>query len=123
MSSVATLLDDHVQLRVGSVDRIGVAGYIRDLVHEGGLVRFLLHRASLVGDRNIPSPALLAKNHDRLVAELDRFVAAHELPVVRFRRGEAKELIARPYQLAAAAEGRSGVVLLGKAQERMEAWA
>jgi hypothetical protein len=123
MSTVATLLDEHVQLRVGSVDRIGIAGYIRDLVHEGGLVRFLLHRASLVGDRNIPSPALLGHNHDRLVAELERFLAERELPVVRFRRGEAKELIARPYQLAAAAEGRSAVVLVGKQQERTEAWA
>jgi hypothetical protein len=123
MSSVATLLDEHVQLRVSSVDRIGVAGYIRDLVHEGGLVRFLLHRASLVGARNIPSPALLGHNHDRLVGELERFLAVHELPVVRFRRGEAKEQVARPYQLAAAAEARSAVVLLGKAQERTEAWA
>ncbi len=123
MSSVATLLDEHVRLRVGSVDRIGVGGYIRDLVHEGGLVRFLLHRASLLGDRNIPSPALLGHNHDRLVAELERFLAAHELPVVRFRRGEPKESIARPYQLAAAAAGSSAVVLLGKAQERTEVWA
>jgi hypothetical protein len=123
MSSVASLLNEHVLFRLSSVDRIGVGGYIRDLVHEGGLVRFLLHRASLRGDRNIPSPALLGHNHERLVNDLDRFVKEHELPVVRFRRGEAKERIARPYQLAAAAEGRSGVVLLGKAQERMEAWA
>jgi hypothetical protein len=123
MSAVASLLDEHVVFRVSSVDRIGVAGYIRDLVHEGGLVRFLLHRASLVGDRKIPSPALLGKNHERLVADLDRFVAERELPVVRFRRGDVKELVARPYQHEAAAEGRSGVVLVGKAQERMEAWA
>ena len=122
MGSVASLLAEHVSLRVCSVDRIGVAGYIPSLTHEGGLVAFLLHRASLVGTRNIPSPALLGHNHDRLVRELDRFVTETDLPVVRFRRGDAKEHIARPYQLAAAADGRAGVVLVGKAQERMDIW-
>ncbi len=41
---------------------------------------------------------------------------------MRFRRGDGKEQIARPYQLAAAAEDRTGVVLVGKAQERMDVW-
>jgi hypothetical protein len=81
-----------------------------------------LGRAALVGTRNIPSPALLGHNHDRLVRDLDRFVAERDLPVVRFRRGDHKEQIARPYQLAAAADGDAGVVLVGKAQERMEVW-
>lgn len=122
MGTVASLLAEHVSLRVCSVDRIGVAGYMPKLMHEGGLVAFLLHRASLVGTRNIPSPALLGHNHDRLVRDLDRFVADNELPLVRFRRGDLKEQLARPYQLAAAAEGRTGVVLVGKAQERMKVW-
>lgn len=122
METVASVLAEHVSLRVRSVDRIGVAGYLPNLVHEGGLVQFLLHRASLVGNRNIPSPALLGHNHDRMVRDLDRFVAERELTVVRFRRGDSKEQIARPYQLAAAAEGRCGVVLVGKAQERTEVW-
>lgn len=122
MGIVASVLANHVRLRVRSVDRIGVAGYIPNLMHEGGLVAFLLHRASMVGTRNIPSPALLGHNHDRLVRDLDRFVAEGELPVLRFRRGDSKEEIARPYQLAAAAEDRSGVVLVGKAQERMDIW-
>lgn len=122
MGTVASVLADHVSLRVRCVDRIGVAGYVPNLMHEGGLVAFLLHRASLVGTRNIPSPALLGHNHDRLVADLDRFVAASGVPVVRFRRGDVKEQIARPHQLAAAAEGRAGVVLVGKAQERMDIW-
>src|SRR3989442_9035255 len=115
MGTVASLLADHVTLRVRSIDRVGVAGYIPNLMHEGGLVAFLLHRASLIGTRNIPSPALLGHNHDRMVRDLDRFVADHELAVVRFRRGALKEAIARPHQLAAAAEDRAGVVLVGKA--------
>ena len=122
MGTVARLLADHVSLRLRAVDRIAVAGYIPNLMHEGGLVQFLLHRASLVGTRNIPSPALLGHNHDRLVRDLERFVADHDVPVVRFGRGDAKEQVARPYQLAAAAQGRAGVVLVGKAQERASTW-
>lgn len=122
MGTVASLLADHVTLRVRAVDRVGVAGYVPALQHEGGLVRFLLHRAAEVGRRNIPSPALLGHNHDRMVRDLERFIAAHDLPMVRFRRGDSKEQIARPYQLAAADEGCSGIVLVGKAQERMDIW-
>lgn len=124
MGTVANLLARNVTLRVSSVDRIGIGGYIPTLVHEGGLVAFLLHRAGLVyPGRNIPSPALLDHNHRRMVADFERFVAEADLPVVRFRRRDPKESIARAYQAAAAAEGRTGVVLVGKAQERMEAWA
>lgn len=122
MGTVASLLAEHVTLRVRCVDRIGVAGYVPNLMHEGGLIKFLLHRASLVGTRNIPSPALLGHNHDRLVRDFERFVNDHDVPVVRFRRGDLKEQMARPYQLAAAAEDRAGVVFVGKAQERMDVW-
>lgn len=121
MGTVSSLLSDHIELRLRCVDRIGVAGYVRDLAYEGGLVRFLLHRASLAGG-SIPSPALLAQNHDRMTGDFDRVVADSKVPVVRFNHGDSKELMARPYQLAAAAEGRVGVVLVGKAQERMKAW-
>lgn len=123
MGTVSSLLASHVELRLHCVDRIGVAGYIPELMYEGGLVKFLLHRASLVGSAKIPSPALLAQNRDRMVADLDHFVTESGLSVVRFRPGESKELAARPYQLAAGAEGRTGVVLVGKAQERIKAWA
>jgi hypothetical protein len=124
VATVSSLLADHVSLRVASVDRLGIAGYIPKLAYEGGLVKFLLHRAAQAKYAvNIPSPALLGHNHDRMVAELERFVAQRDLPVVRFKAGEVKELIARPYQLAAAASGREGFVLLGKAQERQMAWA
>jgi len=93
---VSSILESHVELRLRSVDRVGVAGYIPDLMYEGGLVKFLLHRASMIGKANIPSPALLTKNHDRMVADFDQFVEKSGLSVVRFHRGESKELLARP---------------------------
>ena len=117
MGTVDTLLAEHVSFRVTCVDRVGVAGYVRALQFEGGVVKFILQRGF-----PIPSPVVLSRNHDRLIAQIERFVASSGLEVVRFKKGDVKEDIARPYQQAAAAAGRAGVVLVGKAQERMEAW-
>jgi hypothetical protein len=117
MGTVARLLAEHVSFRCTSVDRIGIRGYIRGLQYEGGVVKFLVNRGN-----NIPSPAALNRNRERLVAELDALVAASGVPVVRFKGGESKEDIARPYQDAASAAGRFGLVLVGKAQERTSSW-
>ena len=117
MGTVARLLAEHTSFRCTSVDRIGIRGYIPGLQYEGGVVRFLLNRGN-----HIPSPAALNRNRERLVAELDALVATSGVPLVRFRRGESKEDIARPYQDEAAAAGRGGLVLVGKAQERASAW-
>ena len=123
MGAVARILAENVSLRIASVDRIGIGAYIPTMVHEGGLVGFLLHRARLRNPGGtIPSPALLDANHRRMVSDFDDFVARTGVPVVRFYKGQVKEDIARPYQVAAATEGRTGVVLVGKAQERIEVW-
>jgi len=117
MGTVARLLAENVSFRCTSVDRIGIRGYIPGLQYEGGVVRFLLNRGNF-----IPSPAALNRNRERLVSELDALVAASGVPVVRFRGGDCKEDIARPLQNEAAAAGHSGLVLVGKAQERTSAW-
>jgi hypothetical protein len=117
MGTVDRLLAEHVSLRLTGVDRVGVAGYIRGLAYEGGVIKFLLQRGYY-----IPSPVGLGHNHDRLVRELEAFVDRADLPVVRFAKGESKEDRARPYQDAAAIAAAAGVVLVGKAQEKMNAW-
>ena len=93
------------------------AGYIPGIQYEFGLVKFLLNRGG-----TIPSPALLNRNHERLVAELEALEARTGVPVVRFKTGESKEDLARPFQDAAMATGRPGLVLVGKAQERTSVW-
>ena len=117
MGTVARLLDEHVSFRCTSVDRIGVRGYIPGIQYEFGLVKFLLNRGG-----TIPSPALLNRNHERLVAELEALEARTSVPVVRFKTGESKEDLARPLQDAAVATGCPGLVLVGKAQERTSVW-
>jgi len=81
------------------------------------MVKFLVNRGN-----SIPSSAALNRNRDRLVGELEALVPASGVPIVRFKAGECKEDIARPYQDAAMAAGRAGLVLVGKAQERTSSW-
>src|SRR6516164_4839745 len=108
MGTVTRLLDEHVSFRCSSVDRIGVRGYIPGIQYEFGLVKFLLSRGG-----TIPSPALLKRNHERLVAELESLEERSGVPVLRFKPGESKEDVARPFQDAAGATGRPGLVLVG----------
>jgi hypothetical protein len=117
MGTVASLLAGHVSFRCSSVDRIGIRGYIPGLQYEGGVVKFLIQQGN-----TIPSPAALNRIRQRLGRELDQLAAASEVPVLRFKAGQSKEDIARPYQDAALASGRCGLVLIGKAQERISAW-
>jgi hypothetical protein len=110
-------LAERVTLRLLSMDRVLVAGYVPQLQTEGQVVRFLLNR-----DYKIPSRAGLGHNHDRLLGDIDRFIAAHDVPVVTFAKRERKEDVARPFLAGAEREGREGVVLVGKAQERVMGW-
>jgi hypothetical protein len=114
---VARLLAEHVSFRCASVDRVGIRGYIPGLMYQGGVVKFLVQQGN-----TIPSPAALNRNHPRLVAAPDALVAATALPVVRFKKGESKEDMARPYHDQAAGSGRFGLVLVGKAQEGASSW-
>jgi hypothetical protein len=117
MGSVTSLLAERVTFRLTSVDRVFVAGYVPGLQTEGQVVRFLLNRGY-----RIPSPAGLGHNHGRLIGEIERFIANRDLPVVTFARRERKEDVARPFLAGAEREGREGVVLVGKAQERVLGW-
>jgi hypothetical protein len=118
VATISSLLRDHVTLRVRSVDRIFLAGYVPRLQCDGQLVRFLLDRAA----GNIPSPAILGRIGRGYVEALDRFALGNEIPVVRFAKGACKEDVARPYLQRAEREGRCGVVLIGVAQEKAFAW-
>lgn len=117
MATIASLLADHVTLQVRSVDRLFLQGYVPRLMTEGMVVRFLLDRGN-----PIPSPALLGKIGRAYVAAIERFAANGEIPLVRFGKGESKEDTARRYFERAEADGRTGVVLIGVAQEKVSAW-
>ena len=90
----------------------------RRLQCDGQLVRFLNERAG----GTIPSPAILGKIGAAYVEQINAFAKAREIPVVRFTKDMVKEDVAHPYMRKAEREERSGVVMLGVAQEKAWAW-
>ena len=118
MATISSLLADHVSLRVQSVDRILLAGYVPALQSEGLLVRFLNQR---VGG-TIPSPVILGKIGDAYVQEINAFAKREGIGVVRFTKEMVKEDVAREHMQKAQQDGRTGVVMLGIAQEKAFAW-
>ncbi len=117
MRSAASVLASNVTLRLESVDRVFLAGYVPQLQTEGQVVRFLLNRGY-----RIPSPVGLGHNHDRLIADIETFAASQGLEIVRFAKHDRKEEVARPLLAGAERMGTEGVVLIGKAQERVAGW-
>jgi hypothetical protein len=118
VATITSLLADHVTLRVRSVDRLFLAGFVPGLQCAGQLVGFLNARAG----GTIPSPAILGRVGRAYVEAVDTFALDNELPVVRFKRHERKEDVARSYFQRAEREDRFGVVLIGVAQEKAQAW-
>jgi hypothetical protein len=117
MATISSLLEERVSLQVNSVDRIFLAGYVPKLQSEGQIVRFLLDRGF-----PIPSPAALGRIGSAYVRAIERFAQRNRIPLVRFKKGESKELTARRYMRQAEREGRFGVVMIGVAQEKTSAF-
>ena len=117
MATISSLLADHVSLQVRSVDRLFLQGYVPRLMTEGQVIRFLLDRGF-----PIPSPAVLGKIGRDYVNRVNEYIAANEIPTVRFVKGDVKEEIAREHFKRAEREDRYGVVMVGIAQEKTSAW-
>jgi hypothetical protein len=114
VEDIPALLRDHVTLTVESVDRVYLNGYVPKLQHPAGVYHWLKEDRGLP----IPSPAMLGKIGDAFVRAVERFAAEHGLVIQKFPKAVRKEEYVRPYFTAAASEGRTGVVFIGKAQEK-----
>lgn len=112
MLTVAEVLGDKVGLDIECVDRVLLNGYVKYLQLPGGVVNFIRRQR----DWPIPSPAMLGTLSDGFRTAVERFAAAQGLPIIDFAKGESKEELAQA--ALARFPGTSGVVLLGKAQEK-----
>lgn len=116
MPNVATILRDHVTLKLDSIDRLYLNGYLPGLQRPEQLCYFLRgHRRE-----KILSPALLKQMTDAFLASISAFAERHGIPIVHFERGERKEEVAR--RRLARFHGKEGVVFIGVAQERVAAF-
>ena len=118
MADYFTLLRDRVTLKCGSIDRIFLQAYVPKLQTVGQVCTFLRWQRRFP----IPSSAAFGKIGDAYVEAIYCYAKAHNIPVVRFEKGEDKEKTARPFLQVAAREGKDRVVLIGIAQEKASAW-
>ena len=110
--SVAGLLADHVRLTVEGIDRMYLNVYVPRLQCAYGAVSFFRdHRGQPLASSTLMSPM-----SRRFVAELDRFIARHQVPVVLFRKGQRKDDVM--IERLCAFQLKEGIVFVGKAQEK-----
>jgi len=80
VATISSLLADHVTLQVRSVDRLFFQGYVPKLQTKFQVIQFLLDRGF-----PIPSPAVLGRIGRQYLSEVESFIVAHEILVVRFQ--------------------------------------
>lgn len=106
------ILDGHVSLDIQCLDRVYLNGYVPNLQVGGQVVNYLAARGF-----PIPSPAVVNRIGERFREAVHRFATANHIPVVRFKKGDRKIDVMRPYLARQARTGRSGVAAIGTAQE------
>ena len=110
--SVADVIRKHVTLEVEGLDRMYLNVYQPTLqTPQGAAWFFRYHR-----QQPVASSSLMGVMSHAFLDEVEAFVAAHQIPVVQFRRGERKDDVAAEHR--ARFQGTEGVLFLGKAQEK-----
>jgi hypothetical protein len=115
MPNVAELIKDHVTLTVECVDRLYLNAYVPRLQSDGGVIGFLVQRG-----QKIPSPAVFGQITAAFKADLRAWCQGQGIPWLEFKKGQRKDDIVEPYRRCFI--NRTGVVLVGVAQERATGW-
>jgi hypothetical protein len=116
--TAADMVAGHVMLDISCLDRLYLNGFVAKLQTPGGVIYFLHdHRG-----QPIASPALFEPIGAKFRQDMKAWAQAHGVPVVRFKSGDRKADIMRPYLQQAADAGASKVVAVGRAQEFTPVW-
>jgi hypothetical protein len=114
--TVADVLADHVSFEVECIDRMYLNVWVPRLAYGGGVAGFFVgHRG-----HRYASTALMDPMTKTFVADIHHFVAAHDLELVSFGKGERKDEITQRFLAEFTAE--EGVLYVGRAQEKSGVW-
>jgi len=116
MVTVKEVLENKISLDIECVDRVYLNGYVKYLQMAGGVINFIREQKGLP----IPSPKVLyemTQSYHQLVAE---FAKQEGLEIYKFKKKEDKDQVAK--RAMGKLKSRSGVVLIGKAQEKAKAF-
>lgn len=110
VTNINDLLEGHVALDLECLDRIYLNAYVPNLQVGGQVIRFMVDHLG----QPIASPAIFERIGNRFREAVKQFAASHDVPVLRFKKGDRRIDLVRP--LAAKATS-PGVVAIGIAQE------
>ena len=116
--SAADVLAGHVLFEIEAIDRMYLNLYQPRLQHGAGIAAFFVgHRG-----HRFASSALMAPMTAAFTADIEHFVAARGLDLVRFARGQRKDDVTREYLRRAERDDRglvpAQVLYVGVAQEK-----
>ncbi|NJO13650.1 MAG: winged helix-turn-helix transcriptional regulator [Gammaproteobacteria bacterium] len=110
--SVAEVLRSKVQLEVECIDRMYLNVYVPQLQYPYGVVSFFRqHRG-----HQFASSALMKPISDQFVAQLGEYARQHQIPLIRFTKGQRKDDVAKQYLRGFS--GKQGLLFIGVAQEK-----
>jgi len=112
MLTVKEVLQGKVDLDIECVDRVYLNGYVKYLQMPGGVINFIREQKGWP----IPSPKMMKKMSQAFRRDVKQFAADRDIPLITFKKGDDKAAVAQEH--LAQFEGQSGVVLIGKAQEK-----
>lgn len=116
MLNVADVLPGKIGLDIESVDRVYLNGYVPNLQMGGGVVNFIREQWGWP----IPSPKAMYQMTDRFKKQVEDFAKAGGHHIYEFSKGEEKDDVARRH--AELFGIKEGLVLIGKAQEKSNAF-
>ena len=116
MLTVKDILSNRISLDIECVDRVYLNGYVKQLQLPGGLITFIREQLGFP----IPSPMVLPPVTEAFRKAVEGFAQAQGLTIVDFARDEEKDETARAH--LARFTQPSGVVLIGKAQEKTQGY-
>lgn len=116
MSNISELLNGHITLEVECVDRLYLNGYIGKLATSGGLVTFMREQLG----KPIPSPVVLGQVTEKFREAVKAKAEAEAIPIYQFSHKERKDDVAN--QIRRQRRVRDGVVFIGVAQEKAQAF-
>jgi hypothetical protein len=116
MLTVKEVLQNKISLDIECVDRVFLNGYVKYLQMAGGVVNFIREQKEMP----IPSPKVLYEMTQSYHTAVETFAAAEGLEIYKFKKKDVKEEIAKAH--LAKFRKKSGVVLIGKAQEKASAF-
>jgi hypothetical protein len=115
MTNANEILKNHVTLDIECIDRLYLNGYIPEMQTSGGLVYYLRQKGF-----EIPSPSLLGDATRKYRQQVKEYAQEHGIPLIQFEKGQRKDDVVAAYRQAHG--GQEGVVVIGVAQEKANAF-